>query len=123
MEFADRELTCIDCGQPFVFTAGEQEFHASKGFKEEPKHCKVCRDTRKARRGGEGAGSERAAPEATDPRVPRGLRDTVRMRPARELYDATCATCQKATKVPFRPVAGRPVYCKDCFNSRKGTGG
>lgn len=31
------------------------------------------------------------------------------------MYDATCAKCGKACQVPFKPSAGRPVYCRDCF--------
>ena len=30
MAFEDKVLTCRDCGQEFVFTAGEQEFYAEK---------------------------------------------------------------------------------------------
>lgn len=37
----------------------------------------------------------------------------------REMHDATCADCGKATQVPFRPTEGRPVYCRDCFSKRK----
>ena len=36
-----------DCAQEFVFTAGEQEFYAEKGFTE-PLKCKPCRDAAKA---------------------------------------------------------------------------
>ena len=36
MSFADKTITCRDCGMDFVFTAGEQEFYASKGFVNEP---------------------------------------------------------------------------------------
>ena len=32
MDFVDRELTCIDCGADFVFTAGEQLFFHDKQF-------------------------------------------------------------------------------------------
>ena len=28
--------------QEFVFTAGEQEFYASRGFENEPQRCKAC---------------------------------------------------------------------------------
>jgi len=28
----DVTLTCRDCGQGFTFTAGEQDFYASRGF-------------------------------------------------------------------------------------------
>lgn len=31
-----------------------------------------------------------------------------------------CADCNKECEVPFKPSAGRPVYCKECFSSRKG---
>ncbi|MCL4396918.1 zinc-binding protein, partial [Candidatus Parvarchaeota archaeon] len=29
--------------------------------------------------------------------------------------------CGKETEVPFQPQEGRPVYCRDCYNKRKGT--
>ena len=41
--FEDKTLTCKDCGNDFVFTAGEQEFYAEKGFVNEPQRCKDCR--------------------------------------------------------------------------------
>ena len=34
--YEDKTLVCRDCGQEFVFTAGEQEFYAEKGFQNEP---------------------------------------------------------------------------------------
>ncbi|MBO5779091.1 MAG: zinc-ribbon domain-containing protein, partial [Clostridia bacterium] len=30
--YQDITLKCKDCGKEFVFTAGEQEFYAEKGF-------------------------------------------------------------------------------------------
>ena len=45
---ADKTLVCKDCGAEFVFTEGEQAFYAEKGFTNEPKRCKACRDKRKA---------------------------------------------------------------------------
>ena len=50
MEFQDKTLTCIDCGNEFTFTAGEQEFYKEKGLENEPKRCKECRDKKKASR-------------------------------------------------------------------------
>src|SRR5436190_14634340 len=35
----DKQLTCRDCGQGFLFTVGEQEFFASRGFTNEPSRC------------------------------------------------------------------------------------
>ncbi|MHB2019595.1 MAG: zinc-ribbon domain-containing protein, partial [Candidatus Xenobia bacterium] len=39
MTFTDRTLTCADCSTSFTFTAGEQEFHAPKGFSNDPTRC------------------------------------------------------------------------------------
>ncbi len=84
--YEDKTLVCKDCGNEFVFTAGEQEFYAEKGFQNEPQRCKACRDARK------NAGKAQ-----------------------REYFDATCAECGNACKVPFQPTEGKPVYCSDCF--------
>ena len=46
--YEDKTLVCKECGNEFVFTAGEQEFYAEKGFVNEPQRCKACRDARKA---------------------------------------------------------------------------
>ncbi len=54
MSYADKTLTCRECGQAFVFSSGEQEFHASKGFTNEPSRCPDCRAARRADRGGGG---------------------------------------------------------------------
>ena len=51
MAFMDKTLKCRDCGQDFVFTAGEQEFYAEKGFVNEPQRCKTCRNLRKQAKG------------------------------------------------------------------------
>lgn len=51
MAFVDKTLKCRDCEQDFVFTAGEQEFYAEKGFVNEPQRCKVCRSVRKQAKG------------------------------------------------------------------------
>ena len=88
--YQDKTLVCNECGNEFVFTAGEQEFYASRGFENEPQRCKNCRDARK---------------QAT--------------RATREMFDATCASCGKSCKVPFKPREDRPVYCSECFASMK----
>ncbi|MDF2531183.1 MAG: CDGSH-type zinc finger protein [Clostridia bacterium] len=51
---ADKELTCKDCGNTFVFTEGEQAFYKEKGFENEPQRCGDCRRAKKAQnnRGG-----------------------------------------------------------------------
>ncbi len=94
--FQDKELTCKDCGNQFVFTAGEQEFYAEKGFENEPSRCRECRNARKTARN-----------------------NGVSARPNRELYPAVCAECGVETEVPFKPVSNRPVYCRECFSRNR----
>src|SRR5574344_894585 len=90
--YEDKTLICKDCGQEFIFTAGEQEFYAEKGFTNEPQRCTACRDARKnSRKSNSGE---------------------------RQMFDAVCATCGKTCKVPFAPSGDRPVYCSDCFSKR-----
>ena len=88
--YEDKTLKCKECGNDFVFTAGEQEFYAEKGFQNEPHRCKNCRDKRK---------------NAT--------------REQREMFTTTCANCGKEAKVPFQPTSDRPVYCSECFAAMK----
>jgi len=35
-------------------------------------------------------------------------------KPAR-FFKATCSKCGQSCEVPFRPVTGKPVFCRDCF--------
>ena len=88
--YEDKTLICKDCGKEFVFTAGEQEFYAERGFQNEPQRCKTCRDARK---------------QAS--------------RTTREMFTAVCAECGKEAKIPFQPSDDRPVYCSECFAKRK----
>lgn len=37
----------------------------------------------------------------------------------RPVFRATCADCQKACELPFKPSGDRPVYCKECFAKRR----
>ena len=107
MSFADKTLTCVDCGSEFVFTSGEQEFHASKGFTNEPRRCVSCRAARRAQRGGSdsyGGGSSYGAMGGGAPR--------------REFFTAVCAGCGGQARVPFEPRGDRPVYCSDCFRAQ-----
>ena len=105
MSYADKTLTCRDCGQSFSFTVGEQEFFASRGFTNEPSRCAECRGERKAGRssGGYSSGSGGYGRE-------------------REMFSATCAECGNEARVPFQPRGDKPVYCSDCFSKQRGGG-
>lgn len=97
MEYQDKELSCKECGANFTFTTSEQAFYAEKGFQNDPSRCPDCRAARKRQTGGFGGNT----------------------RPQREMFDATCSACGIQTQVPFRPTAGKPVYCRDCFQSNR----
>ena len=45
----------------------------------------------------------------------------MRRRPPRRAsqQSVVCTDCGSSTTVPFRPKPGRPVYCSDCFESRR----
>lgn len=117
MSYQDKTLTCTDCKQSFVFTSGEQEFHASKGFSNQPSRCPSCRAARKASGGGGGGGFSGGGGYGSGGGFGGG--DGGR----REMHDAVCAECGKDTQVPFVPSGSRPVYCRDCFSKQSGGGG
>ena len=136
----DRTISCIDCGTEFVFTAGEQEFYAQRGFTESPKRCASCRALRKARRNGDGysaagngagsydsygggyqsayGGGSAASYTGYSGGYP-GTAPHLRERPQREMFDAVCAECGGTARVPFRPSGARPVYCSSCFQTKR----
>ena len=49
-QLKDETIVCKDCGKEFVFTVGEQQFYAEKGFQNKPVRCKECRAKRKTER-------------------------------------------------------------------------
>lgn len=101
MSFEDKQLTCRECGQSFVWTAGEQAFYAEKGLVNVPSRCPSCRQARRA-----GGGSSAAS-------APRQRNEN------RVQHPVTCASCGKETTVPFVPKYDRPVYCSDCFDQQR----
>lgn len=42
--------------------------------------------------------------------------------PPRESFEIVCAECGVKTTVPFKPAGYRPVYCRDCYRSKKPPG-
>ena len=124
MSFADKTLTCVDCGAQFTFTASEQEFHASRGFTNEPKRCPDCRRARKVARGepagsygGGGGGGYSSGGGGYSSGGGGGYSSD------RQMYPAVCANCGQETQVPFQPRGTRPVYCRDCYRTMAPPGG
>jgi CxxC-x17-CxxC domain-containing protein len=93
---ADKKLKCKECGADFIFSERDQAFYKEKGYENEPQRCPACRAARKQQRG-YGASQDR---------------------PEREMYSAVCAQCGKETTVPFKPNNEKPVYCRECYQSR-----
>jgi CxxC-x17-CxxC domain-containing protein len=104
----DKTLKCVDCGNEFVFTAGEQDFYAQKGFTNAPTRCPNCRAARKASREGGGSYSSGGGGGYGG---------------QRQMYPAVCAQCGKQTEVPFQPRGDKPVYCSDCYKSQRPSSG
>ncbi|MFC1920038.1 CxxC-x17-CxxC domain-containing protein [Chloroflexota bacterium] len=69
-----------------------------RGHTNDLNHCPICRATRKIQRGETGGNS------IEYPRT------------RQEMFPATCASCGKDTRVPFRPRNGRSVYCSSCYS-------
>lgn len=105
MSYVDKSLNCRDCGSEFTFTAGEQEFYAEKGFTNTPSRCQDCRAKRKTS-GGFGGGNRGGGGGGF-----------------REMHTATCSACGKEAQVPFVPRGDKPVFCSDCFQSQRNSGG
>jgi CxxC-x17-CxxC domain-containing protein len=34
------------------------------------------------------------------------------------MFEIKCTDCGKTAMVPFKPTAGKPVYCHECFTNR-----
>ncbi len=109
----DRVIKCVDCGEDFTFTVGEQEFYRDHGLTNAPTRCKRCRENRKGPRGGGGGGG--GARRGDGPRGAAGA--------SKPTFPAVCANCGIETMVPFKPSNDRPVYCRDCFDAKKPAGG
>ena len=88
--YQDKTLTCKDCGQEFVFTAGEQEFYAEKGFQNEPTRCKACRIARKNSRPANGEAQQR------------------------EMYETTCPKCGNTIRFDYDQAASEQLDCPNC---------
>ena len=97
MALSDKTLTCVECGNTFTFTVGEQEFFASRGYNNEPKRCPQDREARKSQQ--RGYGDSYGSP--------------------REMHPVVCDQCGKDAMVPFIPRGDKPVYCSDCFSKMR----
>jgi CxxC-x17-CxxC domain-containing protein len=128
VQYTDQTLSCRDCGRGFTFTAGEQEFYASRGFTNQPSRCPECRAAAKAARGGGGydsaggysGGGYSSGGYSTGYSAGGGGGYG---RSERQMFSVTCSSGGGEARVPFQPRGDKPVYCSDCFSKQRGGGG
>ena len=108
--------TCSDCGDscevPFKPTGSKPVLCSSCFGKQGGGGRSGGRDNRGGGRGGRFGG--------------RDSRGGGRDRGDREMHSVVCDDCGDNCEVPFRPTAGKPIYCDNCFgkhNDRGGRGG
>ena len=84
-DLEDKTLVCKDCGDKFIFTAGEQKFFLEKGLQNLPKRCKICT-----------------------------AKNRDKLRDKHPMWWIKCRICGKKNEVPFQPTT-EDILCEDCF--------
>jgi len=92
MQFQDETLSCRGCSKPFIFSIGEQEFYANKALANKPTRCYDCRLARKLSREGKSTDYSSQHP---------------------------CHECGIVTRLPFKPIGSKPVFCQGCLQKQK----
>ncbi len=87
-DLEDKLLMCKDCGEKFIWTAGEQKFFLDKGLQNIPKRCKICTAKYKEK-----------------------------LREKHPAYWIQCNCCKKKAEVPFEPKS-EDILCEECFNKK-----
>ncbi|MGI8789216.1 MAG: zinc-ribbon domain containing protein [Pyrinomonadaceae bacterium] len=95
-DLEDLTISCIDCGDDFTWSVGEQIFFRDKGLQNPPKRCRNCKQAK----------TERLNAVFYAQRS--GIKQKIEVA-------VHCASCSGYTTVPFYPSQGRPVYCRACF--------
>jgi CxxC-x17-CxxC domain-containing protein len=84
-DLEDKTLICKDCGDKFIFTAGEQKFFLERGLQNMPKRCKICT-----------------------------AKNRDKMREKNPVWWIKCSSCGKKNEVSFEPLT-EDVLCEECF--------
>jgi CxxC-x17-CxxC domain-containing protein len=122
------EQQCAICGEEFLVPDAERHFRRERGLPD-PVNCPECRTRQRSIRNADlialyerveshaitesGSISARGAAHGND-------RSGSRSNVSKQRFNTVCAACGSETQVPFVPRGDRPVYCRDCFNARKG---
>lgn len=85
-QLEDKYLICQDCGNKFLWTAGEQKFFLDKGLQNIPKRCKVCVQQYKEK-----------------------------LHSKHPVWPVKCTKCGKKSEVSFDPMT-EDILCEKCYN-------
>lgn len=91
--YRDKWLVCSDCGESYLWDAGEQHWFHLMHLVNPPKRCKKCRDKRR----------------------------DVKKNQSHESTATKCQRCGQPTIVPFVPRGYKPVYCRRCLTIAQAT--
>jgi CxxC-x17-CxxC domain-containing protein len=118
------EQICADCGETFLVVPAEQQFYREHNMTP-PALCPSCGARRRTERNADLI----SAHTSDDFGLAATVLGTARLHGAgngyggtggRQTYPATCASCGAQTRVPFIPRGDRPVFCRDCYQARRG---
>ena len=84
-DLEDKTFYCKDCGDKFIWTAGEQKFFIERGLQNLPKRCKIC-----------------------------AAKNKEKIRQKHPLWWIKCKKCGKKNEVPFEAESD-DVLCEDCL--------
>jgi CxxC-x17-CxxC domain-containing protein len=125
---AETERTCVICDESFLIPAAERQFRRDRGL-QDPVECPTCRARLRSARNadliaiyarGDSPGLGEQPSIASRTGASNGSRSTSRSNVSHQRYNTVCAACGSETQVPFIPRGDKPVYCRECFNARKG---
>jgi len=88
-QFQDITLFDAETGEPFIFTAKEQEFFAKQGFTHVPKHS---------------------------PERRKALRE--QRYKGKPIFNVVCMECKRVGKILQEPPYPKHVLCEDCFTKK-----
>ncbi|MGN6030646.1 MAG: CxxC-x17-CxxC domain-containing protein [Thermomicrobiales bacterium] len=113
------DRACIACGKDFVVTPAEVAFRSENRLPM-PDLCPACRARQRSDRNADivaayAKAGNAAYADVVTPAAP-ARKGSVRG----QMYATVCDSCGAETKVPFIPRGDRPVYCRDCYNARRG---
>lgn len=88
-QFEDVTLYDRDTGEPFIFTAKEQEFFAKQGFTNVPAHSPERRKELREKR-----------------------------YKGKPVFNVQCMNCKRVGKITQEPPYPKHILCEDCFSEK-----